>query len=188
MNTSASAMVELLVLLVVAVLSSGVVLLLVHTGVLEVRSNDAEYAQEKILNTEFITLAKESAISIQAFQFCASVDEKYRCQDAKESFFIGERIYFRFVVESSSTDGKVLLVENYQVKDASGKVVLEVDQRNNLYVQKENIDTLAYVPFKDFLISEYGDASGVYTLELMIENPALDKKTTLKKEFMLVER
>lgn len=185
MNTRASAMIELLVLLIVVVVSSGVVLLLVQTGVLQVRSSSAEY--EPLLNAEFIPLAQEGRLVIKGFQFCSFVDEKYTCVDAKEKFTAGERVYFRFIVETSTVNGNALLVQNYRLKDAFGKVLLEVDEESNNYARKSAALDVETFYFKDFIVTEAGDA-GEYTFELLVENTLLQKKATLIKNFELVEK
>ena len=183
MNAQGSAMVELLILLVVVALTSGVILFLVQTGVLQVRSSSAEY--DSLLNAEFIPLAQEGRLAVQGFQCCSFVDENYRCLEEKKRFTAGERVYFRFAVETSTVSGDVLLVQNYRLKDAFGKVLLEVDEQSNNYARKSHVRETEVLYFKDFIVSEAGD-EGAYTFELLIENPLLQKKATLIKNFELV--
>src|SRR3989338_8011966 len=95
MNNRGSVM-EVLVLMIVVVLTSGVILLLVNTGVITVKAQ----SNEPILNTEFIPLCREGSLVIKDFKFCENVDEFYNCENPKESFARGDKIYFRFVVES----------------------------------------------------------------------------------------
>lgn len=185
MNKKASALVELLVLLVVAVLSSAVVLLLVRGGVLEVKSTPAEY--EEVLNTEFLPYAQEGTLVIKGFQFCSFVDLTYQCITEKEHFTLGEQVHFRFVVESSVFAGEVVLIQNYRVRGPAGNIILNVDERRNAIAQQRSSQQRELVPFKDFLVSDTQDALGRYTFELVVENPLINKKITLSREFTLVE-
>ena len=42
------------------------------------------------------------------------------------------------------------------------------------------------VYFKDYLVIEKGDKEGKYVLELVVENPLLNKKVTLVEEFEIL--
>ncbi len=170
-----SAMVELLALLILVAFTSGVILLLVQAGVITVKSSPADYEPEGILNTEFLPFAREGTLSIQGFQFCGFVDEKFNCLNPKEKFKAGERVYFRFAVETSNFEGKALVVQNYRLKDAFGKVLLEVDEESNNYAKKSEVLESETFYFKDFIVTEAEDAGG-YTFELLVENPLLQKK------------
>src|SRR3989344_3324579 len=121
MNNRGSVM-EVLVLMIVVVLTSGVILLLVNTGIITVKAQ----SNEPILNTEFIPLGREGSLVIKEFKFCENVDESYNCINEKNSFNLGDEVHFVFKVESSTYNRDILLVENYQLVDPAGKVLLNV--------------------------------------------------------------
>ncbi len=181
MNTKAQTT-QILVLLILVVFTSAVLLLLINSGIVSVR---ADANSEQILNTEFLPFGREGTLVIRDFQFCTSISEKYDCIQETDSFHRPESIHFRFVVESTTLQNQILLVENYRVKDALGKVVLEVDHQNDFHFEKRTSDSIEQVYFKDFIVSNAEDTPGTYTLELFVENPLLTKKATLIKEFGL---
>lgn len=183
MNRHGTILTEFLVLLIMIVLTSATVLFLVKTGVLMVRAEGEEIS---VLDAEFLPIGREGYLAIKEFQFCEGVDELYQCVGEKDTFQIGEEVHFRFVVESSVTNGEVMLVENYRVKGPNGEIILEVEEENNYHVTLQSGGRQEEVHFKDFLITEPGeDSAGQYTLELVMENPLLNKKTTLVKQFMV---
>lgn len=181
MNTKAKTT-QILVLLILVVFTSVVLLLLINSGIVSVR---AENNNEPILNTEFLPFGRDGTLVIKDFQFCTDVSDKYECVTETNSFHRPDSIHFRFVVESTTLQNQIMLVENYRLKDASGKVVLEVDNKNDLHVEKKTRDSTEQVYFKDFIVSNAEDTPGKYTLELFVENPLLTKKATLIKEFEL---
>ena len=179
MNKEGKIATQILIMLVVVVLTSAAVFSLVQYGVIKVK--EVEGAQ--VLNTEFIPYMREGYLAIKEFKFCEDVDENYGCVGEKEDFELGGRIYFRFVIESSIVDGEVMLVENYQLKGPTGEMLLEVDEKNNYYFEVESKKKTELVFFKDYFIVGAGLEEGEYTLELLMENPLLNKKTTLVKKF-----
>lgn len=179
MNTNASVMLELLIFVVTVILTSAFVLFLVQTGVIAVEANAQEVP---LLDTEFIPVGREGTLAIKDFQFCDSVDELYQCVDEKNNFVLGEEVYFRFVVESSSLNGEIMLVENYRLIDPNGKVILDVDEKNNFYFNQPSRKKTEQVTFKDYFIAGYELIDGQYALELWLENPLLGKKVKVIKE------
>ncbi len=179
-----SVAVEILALMILVALTSAAVLWLVNAGIVSVR---AEHAQVPLLNTEFIPLARAGTLVIKEFQFCAFVDEGYNCQEEKSTFTLGEEIHFRFVVETNTVNGGVMLVENYRLQGPAGTLLLEVDTKDNFHFDAASSRRTETVYFKDSLFTEEGDLTGKHTLELFVENPLLDKKVTLVEEFVVVE-
>lgn len=172
---------EVLLFMIAIVVVNALVLWMVQSGIVTVRADGA--GEKPILNAEFIPYGREGYLTIKEFQFCSGVDEKYNCIEEQKKFIAGEEIHFRFVVESTTVYGKVALVENYQVKGPDGKVLLEVDEKSNFNFEAENAEQQHKIYFKDFLITEVGEQDGEYTFELIVENPLLDKKVVLVKEF-----
>jgi hypothetical protein len=173
---------EVLVMMVLVVLTSGIILLLVNTGVVTVKA-DANY--EPILNTEFIPSGRGGSLVIKEFKFCSGVDESYNCIDPKVVFDVGQEVHFRFVVQSSTYDGNVILVENYRVRGPNGDILLDVDSKNDFNFDVKSKDVVERIHFKDFIYSEDGDQKGDYTLELLMVNPLLNKEVTLVEKFAL---
>lgn len=173
---------EFMVLLIMIVLTSATVLFLVKSGIVSVR---ADAADVPILDAEFIPVGREGYLAIKEFQFCEDVDEQYNCINEKDSFNIGEEVHFRFVVESSTANGEVMLVENYRIKSPDGLILLDVNEQNSYNFNIHSKSKQELISFKDFFIVNPGSDHGQYTLELIIENPLLSKKTTLVKNIMV---
>jgi hypothetical protein len=178
MDTKGRIATQILIMLVVVVLTSAIVFSLVRVGVIEVRQVEGA----SVLNTEFIPFMREGTLVIKEFKFCGLVDEEYRCLEEKELFEAGENIHFRFIVESSAVDGEMMLIENYKVEGPTGDMLLEVDEKYNTYVETES----DRIYFKDYLIGESEDQKGEYTMDLIVENPLLNKKVTLTKKFRII--
>ena len=171
---------EILVMLVVVVITSAVILLLVQSGILEVK---AENEQVSVLNADFIPVTREGYLAIKDFRFCNFVDLNYNCVGEVNSFALNSEIHFLFTVESSTYNGDIMIVENYRIKGPSGEMLLEVDASNNFNFDLSSNKETEEITFKDFFIVNQGLPEGEYTLELLIENPLLTKKTTLVKKF-----
>lgn len=187
MNQHGTILTEFLVLLIMIALTSATVLFLVKTGVVSVRADGADSEEVQILDAEFIPIGREGYLAIKEFRFCDAVDELYNCIGEKDAFQIGEEVHFRFVVESSVSNGEVMLVENYRLKGLGGKVILDVDTNNNYNYNLQSQQKKQNIYFKDYIITEDGDPTGLYTVEFLIENPLLNKRVTLTKQFTLVQ-
>ena len=182
MNKHGSIMMELFIFLIVILLTSATVLFLVQSGILQVRADTGDVP---ILNMEFIPVGREGTLAIKEFQFCGRVNEQYQCIDPKETFIIGDEVHFRFVVETSTFNGEVMLVENYRLRDPSGKIVLGVDTKNNFHFEDASREKTESLVLKDYFITGINGQQGTYTLELILENPLLMKTVTLSKNFEL---
>jgi len=170
---------EVLVILIVVVVTSGVMFSLVRAGVLEVKPE----GEASVLDTEFIPMGRGGYLGIEDFKFCEGVDVDYQCLGEKKAFEKPSLVFFRFTVKSTTVRGEVILVENYRLKDKEGKVLLEAEEKDNFYYKVKSDKEVQEIYFKDYLVIEKGDEAGKYTLELILENPLLNKKVTLVKEF-----
>jgi hypothetical protein len=85
------------------------------------------------------------------------------------------------VVESTPANGEIMLVENYRLLDPVGKVILDVDEKNNFYFNQPSSRKAEQVTFKDYFIAGFELAEGEYTLELWLENPLIGKKVKVIK-------
>lgn len=184
MNKSGKVITEILVLMVVIVLTSAIILFLVQSGLITVK---AEGEQAPVLNTEFIPLGREGYLTVKDFKFCIYIDENYNCLLEKDSFFQGDEVHFFFVVESTTANGEIMLIENYRLKDPSGKVLVDIDAKNNYHFEMSSKDKQETVSFKDYFTLADNSEPGEYTLELVLENPLLNKKATLSKTFLVEE-
>ncbi len=182
MNRQGTILTEFLVLLIMIVLTSAIVLFLVKTGVVSVRADGEEVS---VLDAEFIPLGREGYLAIKEFQFCDAVDELYDCQGEKDTFQIGEEVHFRFVVESSVSNGEVMLAENYRLKGPGGEVLLEVSEDSNYHLGLESNKKKESITFKDYFIINLGSEEGEYILELVMENPLLNKKSIKTEKVMI---
>lgn len=183
-NTRGNIAIQLLVLLVTVAVTSGIILWLVQSGIVTVNSESDDVS---VLNAEFIPVSRDGTLVVKEFQWCRDVDEQYNCQEEINQFRMGEKINFRFTVESSTSQGEIMLLENYRLKDPAGNIVLDVDQHNNYGFGVESNQKKDTVAFRDYFIIYPGSPSGAYTLELIIENPLLNKKITITQKVLLME-
>ena len=87
-------------------------------------------------------------------------------------------------MESSVYQGEGKLVENYRVKDAKGKVLFEIDNKNNYYFDTKSSKQSERVAFKDYFTVN-NMFPGKYYLELWIDNPLINKRNKIVKEFVV---
>ncbi len=196
MNPHASVMLELLIFVITVILTTTIVLFLVQTGVIGVQTNEqgeSERAGQEvsILNAEFLPLGREGTLGINEFQWCNFVNERYQCVGEKggenDNFVLGEEVHFRFVVESSTVNGELMLVENYRLLEPTGNVILDFGQRNDFTVNLYSSKKSELVTFKDYFIIEPGSESGSYTLELSVKNPLLNTQARITQKIMVRE-
>ncbi len=183
-STRGGIITQLLVLLIVIVFTSAVILLLLKTNVLQIST---ETSQEPILNMEFIPIQRSGFLAVKEFDFCAVIYDNYECVFPKEFFSPGDEIHFRFVVETSTYNGDVLLIENYRIKGPAGEILLEVDEKDNFHFDLTSKEEKELITFKDYFTLGEGSDVGEYTLELVLENPLLQKKTMVTKKFSVEE-
>lgn len=181
MNNKAYATLEILIVLVAIVITSALILFLVQQGVLTVQDNN----NQQILNTEFIPYERQGSLAIKEFQFCSYVNEQYQCLEPQTTFTLGDDAYFRFTIDTTPYYGDVIIIENYRILSAGGKLMLDVDLKKNFQYDASSQEKIESIFFKDYFSIGKGIPNGQYTLELKIENPLLNKQTTLKKPFLI---
>jgi len=176
--------VELLIILVVMVFTSALILVLVKSGVIEVRS---DISSQPVLNAEFLPGGRIGSLVIINFEFCNFVDDEFNCFETKETFSKGENVYIRFLVESTTYNGDVLLVRNYEIRDPFGETVLQIDQSNSYSFEIEGREESERAVFADYFVLDEDATLGEYTLDIIVENPLLEKRITQSEKFRLVE-
>jgi hypothetical protein len=181
MNKKAKIEIELFIVLIAVALIVGGLLLLIQSGIISVKADSSE-----ILNTEFIPMGRQGSLLIQNFYFCDNVNEDYLCLGEKREFELGSEVHFLFMVQSSTFNGDIKLVENYRIRNPNGDIILDVDQKNNLHFDISSKERVEMVTFKDYFKLGYDLPLGEYTLELVIENPLLDKKVVRSEKFRVV--
>jgi len=169
-------------MLVVIVITSALILYLVQSGTITVK---AENNQVSVLNTEFIPMGRGGFLAIKDFKFCNFVDLNYNCVGETDSFFLGSEVYFWFVVETTTVNGQIMVVENYRIKGPNGELLLDVDQKNDFNFDIVSKERKESITFKDFFVVGSDLLAGEYTLELIINNPLLNKETTSVKKFQM---
>ncbi len=181
MNNKAYATLEILIVLVAIVITSALILFLVQQGVLTVNSN----TNQQILNTEFIPYERQGSLAIKDFSFCSYVNEQYQCLEPQTTFTLGDDAYFRFTIDTTPYYGDVMIIENYRILSSTGKVMLDVDLKKNFQYDAASQEKIESIFFKDYFSIGKGIPNGQYTLELKIENPLLNKQSTVKKTFII---
>ena len=173
-----SATTQVFFLLIAVVFASALILYLIQSGILSVK---AQGDQVPLLNTQFIPIERQGSLAIKDFQFCRYVDEQFNCPEPQEIFNPGDEVHFKFVAESSTYNGEIMIVENYQLKAPNGEIILNVDQKNTFDFNSNKPKEL--INLKDYFTILSGSPAGQYTVTLNLENPLLDKKTVLVKMF-----
>jgi len=176
--------IQILVLMVLIVISSSVLLFLINRGVINVKESGQT---EQILQANFLPIGREGTVAVKEFAFCGNVNEDYECIDQRTIFQNGDKVYFKFVVETNPYNGDVIIIQNYRLKDPSGKVVLEAEDQDNYQYDARSDKILEEMVFKDYIITEENDMLGTYTFELLVNNPLLEKDVTIVEEFTLNE-
>lgn len=179
MNRKARIEIEVLVVLITIVLTSALILFLVKSGTITVR-DDA--VAQPVLNAEFLPVGKQGFLAIKEVQFCGFVDENLNCLEERADFVAGDRIYVRFVVESSVSGSEVLLLRNYRIINPAGEVVLQAEQRNSYNLELVSEKETENIVFADFFVMDEV-ISGEYTLDVIMANPLLDRIVTASKKF-----
>ena len=176
--------IEVFVVLITIVVTSALILLLVKSGTLKVRD---DVMPEPVLNAEFLPVGKEGTLSVQDVAFCNYVDESLNCLGRQSEFGTTEPVYVWFVVQSSVADGQIMLLRNHKITNPRGEVVVQNEQKNAYNFELESNKNTEEVVFADFFVMGEDAIPGEYTLDVILENPLLNKKITLTKKFTIVE-
>ncbi len=180
MNKKGGLAIGILIVLIAIVATSALILFLVKFGLINVKE---DVSPEPVLNTEFLPLGRSGYLAIKDFQFCNSVNQDYACLIPKSGFLPGEEVHFLFVIESSTYNGEIMLLENYRIKDPAGQVILDVDQKDNFQFDIKSGEKQELIALKDYFLTSVDAPVGEYTLELIVKNPLLDKQIILVKSF-----
>ena len=74
------------------------------------------------------------------------------------------------------------------MRNPLGEVVLQAEQKNAYNLELSSRRDTEKVVFGEFFVLGEDIISGEYTLNVIIENALLNKKITVTKKFMVVER
>ena len=170
--------VEILIILIVILSSSAVVLYLATEGIIPVKGQ----TQKSMLNTEFLPHVRDGSIALKDFSFCEDVDKEFNCLSETEDFDFGDEVHFRYVIETATYNGEIKVIKNYRIKAPDGSVIIDAEGDDNFHFDVFSNERKELITFADYFIINDGP-SGEYTLELILENPLLAKKTTLSKRF-----
>jgi len=176
--------IEVFIVLITIVVTSAVILLLVKSGTIEVRD---DVVAEPVLNAQFLPAGREGFLAVKDFAFCSYVDADLNCLARQEEFGKTENVYVWFVVESTVTDGQVMLLRNYKMSNPLGEVVLQAEQKNGYNFELSSSRNKENVVFGEFFVLGEDAIIGEYTLDIILEDLLLEKKITLTKKFMVVE-
>ena len=183
-NKKASALVTALIFLIIIVLTSSAILVLVKSGFIEVKTEDSS---KRILNTEFIPFDRAGSLVLRDLLFCDYVDEDLFCDQEREIFDEGDRVYVWFEVESSVINREISLRRNYRVRDPKGTTIFEADQKNSFEFSKMSNEENELVVFADYFTLSNEASEGQYAVDFIIENPLINKKVIATKMFRLIK-
>lgn len=179
-NKKGFSLIEFLISLIMVTLVSGTIFWLTYAGVIPVKMEE-----EKLLMPlgEMLPFYSEKVLEISEFKFCQSVDQFYQCQNESDKFKLGQYVTFRFKVRTETVYNQIKLVENFRVIAPNTEVVYEAKEENKFVFQAESKKNEENILFKDFFYLKEDFPSGTYLLELIIENPLIEKKINLVKKF-----
>ncbi|MDP3698222.1 MAG: hypothetical protein Q8R47_01405 [Nanoarchaeota archaeon] len=177
--------IEVFIVLITIVVTSAVILLLVRSGTIEVKE---DVVTEPVLNTEFLPSGREGFLAVKDFAFCSYVDADLNCLGRQEEFGKTENVYVWLVVESSVVDGQVILLRNHEIIDPQGQIGLRAEQKDAYNLELQSGKDTEKVIVADFFVMGPDAIPGEYTLDVILENPLLNKKVTLTKKFTIVEK
>ncbi len=180
-STKGTIAVQVVIILLVAALTSGIMLLLVHLGVLSSDSGN----EVDVLNAQFVPLERSGDVQVRQVDFCKYVDTQFACYQKSDTFAVGEDVYLRFLVESSTFQGQIMLMRNYRIVDPAGDIIMDLEQQNSYIFEQQSGKDSESVAFADYFSLGDSPAVGEYQVEILIENPLLDKRVTLVKRFMV---
>lgn len=184
MHTKGRIEIEVFIILITIVVTSAIILLLVKSGTVEVKE---AVVTEPVLNTEFLPSGREGFLAVKDFAFCGYVDAALNCFGRQEEFGKPENVYVWFVVESTTYNNQILAARNYRIRDPTGTVIFEADNKNTYNFELVSDKETEQVIFADYFVMGEDVIAGEYTLDVIVENPLLGKKVTLTKKFMIVE-
>ncbi|MDP3989577.1 MAG: hypothetical protein Q8Q01_00025 [archaeon] len=174
--------IQVLVLMVLVVISSSVLLFLINKGVITVKESGQT---EPILQANFLPIARTGTVAVKEFAFCSDVNEDFECIGQRSLFQKGDKVHFKFVVETNPYGGDVIIFQNYRLINPNGVIILEAEDMNNYQYDARSDKTLEEIVFKDYIITEENDIPGTYRFELLVSNPLLEKDITVTEEFTL---
>ena len=173
---------DILLLLAIVVITSAVLLSLLHFGILTLQNRP----EAPLLNTEFIPFERDGTMVISKFEFCSEVDSTYACLNPKDVFRFGEQIHFRVLVRSDPVDSIIRLEENYRIIGPQGQIFLEVGDREAFLFEKAAEGDAELVAIADSFTIDSDLPPGQYTLDLFVKNPLLYKTTTISRTFTVI--
>ncbi len=179
-----SVIIEIFVMLILVVMTSAIILSLLKFNIIDIKSGE----QEPILNTEFIPLEREGSLAVNSFSFCRYVDAAYHCLQEMERFPLGADVHFLFSLETSPVNEQIIIAENYQLKNPQGSVILDVDARDDFFVEGNSEKKPETVTFKDYFTTDLSLEEGIYTLELHLDNPLINKNMKVTKTVELYKK
>ncbi len=181
MNKKALTSSEGIVVAIIILLVVTTMFLLSYLGVIPAR----KYEPVEVLQADFIPYQREGKLSITEVKLCEALDTQKNCINEKTTFTKPTTVSIRAVVETSPTNGKVFLLENYRVRGPDGLVILTAD--SDLPFEMDSSLASQEVLFTDFFSLAEDLSAGPYTFELVITNPLLNQEATSTSELVVRE-
>lgn len=181
MNKKAFTAMEGVVVGIILLLIVTTMFLLSYLGVIPQR----KYENTEVLQADFIPYVREGKLVITDLKLCEALDAQKNCVNEKTTFTTPATVSVRAVVETTSTNGKVFLLENYVVRRADGTVVMAAD--SDLPFEMDSQMDNQQVLFTDFFTVSESMPTGRYTFELIVKDQLMNREVTAVRE-LKVER
>jgi hypothetical protein len=180
-NKKAGITTQVIAILIVVVFTSALILYLINSGIITPK----EQNEVDVLNTRFLYQRESGELKVNFIKACELVSPDFECINERTDFKFNEQIHFLISVESPSHNGKINLVENYEVKNPTKQVVLSANPKDNFYFEKEVITQSDTILFKDFFVINDGE-SGEYVANFIIQNPMINKHVGVAKSINIL--
>ena len=180
MNKNGKVVVEILIFMIAVVMISAGVLFLIKTGFLNPQPENSEV---NLLNTEFLPTGRDAGISLMEFDVCSYIQTNLFCSK-KDYFYTGETVFVRLIVGTSFTNGEAILDRKYTLLNSENQNILTLEASDNYQISVGNDEPLMVTD--EFILPEDLE-EGTYLLDVLIENPLINKKVSGKKELALVK-
>jgi hypothetical protein len=162
---------QIIIVLIVVVFTSALILFLIKTDIISPK----EQSDVDVLNSQFLYARESGELKVNFIKTCEQVTNNFECINEKSDFIFGDEIHFLLAIESPAYNGKINLVENYEVKNPNKQLILAADPKDNYYFEKEVITPIDYIYFNDFVTINSGE-DGEYVATFMVKNEQLGKE------------
>ena len=136
------------------------------------------------ISVTYLFFSNKSTLELKEFSTCKTISEDYVCSE-KNVFNFGDKIMLLFIVESSSKDGQINLIENYVVRNTKREIIYDSSSKESFELNIKTDKKKESVSAVDAFFVHGSDEYGEYEVELTVKNPIFEKEIKEIKTFMI---